>query len=145
MPPMLRAPRRTGSLKTSRIELDIVNAYRATGSYRSAAALCGPRTRPCGGPWSGSSGVRSPAGCRSAGSAGPTRSGIWSSGGSGVWLGGCREAAATCGHAAGYTGSDRTLRRNGGTKAINLLIEKARRLAHGQRTYQRARSPRSGP
>jgi transposase len=51
---------------------------------------------------------------------------------------------------------------NGGTEAINLLIEKARRLAHGyrsftnyrlrmllaasgQRTYRRARSPRSSP
>ena len=41
MPPMHPAPRRTGSLRTAREELDIVNAYRATGSYRGAAALCG--------------------------------------------------------------------------------------------------------
>jgi transposase len=41
VPPMHPAPRRTGSLKTAREELDIVNAYRATGSYRGAAALCG--------------------------------------------------------------------------------------------------------
>ncbi|MDP9434643.1 MAG: transposase [Actinomycetota bacterium] len=51
---------------------------------------------------------------------------------------------------------------NGGTEAINLLIEKARRLAHGyrnftnyrlrmllatggERPYRRAPSPRSGP